>query len=222
MKPKQKFKIAVDILMTGLLFVLMAFSITGQLIHEWAGAAMFVLFIAHHILNVQWAKNLFKGKYTAVRAVQTMVDLFLLLAMLALMVSGIRLSRYVFPFLPALISAALARQLHLVASYWGFLLMSLHLGLHWGMVLGMLRKGKKSKTSVMPRILAAGIGVYGIWAFFHHQIWMYLFSIAEFAFFDYERPTILFFADHAAMMGLFILLAYGASKLLRKKRGGQK
>lgn len=49
--------------------------------------------------------------------------------------SGIRLSRYVFIFLPGLGSAATARRLHMLASYWGLLLMSFHLGLNWGMVL---------------------------------------------------------------------------------------
>ena len=35
---------------------------------------------------------------------------------------------------------AFARRLHILGSYWGFLLMSLHLGLHWNAVLGMVKK----------------------------------------------------------------------------------
>lgn len=33
-----------------------------------------------------------------------------------------------------------ARRLHILGAYWGFLLMSRHLGLHWNMIIGMLRK----------------------------------------------------------------------------------
>lgn len=45
--------------------------------------------------------------------------------------SGIVLSRHVFAFLPLKGGMALARRMHILGSYWSFLLMSLHLGLHW-------------------------------------------------------------------------------------------
>lgn len=101
---------------------------------------MFVLFIAHQILNFRWYKSLFKGKYTPMRIFQVIVDMLTLLSMLAMMYSGIVLSRYVFAFLPINGGMALARKLHMLGSYWGFLLMSLHLGLHWNMVLGVIKR----------------------------------------------------------------------------------
>lgn len=221
MKLKQKCKISLDISMTLLLFVLMAYQITGQFAHEWAGAAMLICFIAHHILNAQWARNLLKGKYNGFRIFQSAIDLLLLADMLALMVSGIQLSRYVFAFIPGFGSIATARRLHMLASYWGFVLMSVHLGLHWGLVTGMLHRASGGKPSPVKTAAAWGVagslGAYGAYAFWHHQIWMYLFLRTEFVFFDYSQPAVLFFVDHLAMMGLFILLTYGAVKLLRRK-----
>ncbi|RKJ43614.1 hypothetical protein D7X98_15410 [bacterium 1XD8-76] len=35
---------------------------------------------------------------------------------------------------------ALARRLHILGSHWGFLLMSVHFGLHWNMVIRMAQK----------------------------------------------------------------------------------
>ena len=35
---------------------------------------------------------------------------------------------------------ALARSVHIAASFWSFVLMGAHLGLHWGMVLAQVRK----------------------------------------------------------------------------------
>lgn len=222
MRAKQKCKIMIDIVMSVLLLVLMAYPITGQFAHEWVGAAMFVLFIAHHALNAHWAGNLRKGKYNAFRMLQTAIDLLLLVDMLALMVSGIQLSRYVFSFLPVFGSAALARRAHLLASYWGFVLMSLHLGLHWGMVTGMIRKMTGRKNSRAGSAVAWGIaeiiGVYGAYAVWRHQIWMYLFLRSEFLFFDPAQPTVLFFLNHLAIMGLFVLLTYGVVCLLRQKK----
>ena len=58
MSKSMRLKIAVDMGMTVLLFVLMAYQLTGDFAHEWAGAAMFILFIAHHILNRRWAASL--------------------------------------------------------------------------------------------------------------------------------------------------------------------
>lgn len=153
MKPKQKGKLAVDFLMTILLVVLMGYPVTGQPIHEWVGAGMLLLFIAHHMLNRHWFKTLGKGQYNSLRVLQTAVDVLLLADMLALMFSGIRLSRYVFTFLPGLGSAATARRLHMLASYWGLVLMGLHLGLHWGVMAALLRRrlgGRRSCCSGAP------------------------------------------------------------------------
>ena len=59
---------------------------------------MFVLFIFHHLLNRNWYSNLFRGKYTPLRILQTAADVLLLAAMIGLMVSGIILSRVVIRF----------------------------------------------------------------------------------------------------------------------------
>lgn len=70
----------------------------------------------------------------------------------------------------------------------------------------------------MPYLGVLRLGVYGGWAFLHHQIWMYLFLVTEFAFYDDRRSAVLFVLDHIAMMGLFILTAYVLSQLLRRKQ----
>ena len=139
MKPKAKVKIAVDVLMTlGMLF-LMGYQFWGDVAHEWAGAGMFVLFILHHALNGGWYRSLFRGKYTPFRVFQIVVDALVLLDMLGLMVSGVILSNHVCAFLPIQGGMSFARTLHMLASFWGFLLMALHLGLHWNVFLGMAR-----------------------------------------------------------------------------------
>lgn len=56
-----------DLLMTVALILLMAYFFTGQEIHEWLGAGMLVVFLAHHILNRKWLRALNRGKYTPCR-----------------------------------------------------------------------------------------------------------------------------------------------------------
>ena len=157
----------VDILMTAALLFLMGYQFWGDAAHEWAGAVMFVLFILHHILNRGWYRALPKGRYSPARVFQFVINLLLLLVMMGQMVSGIILSRCVFSFLPISGGMSFARLLHMAAAYWGFVLMALHLGLHWNMVSGRLGKVLGHSRSSRWRTIAgrtAGIvlAVYGL------------------------------------------------------------
>ena len=51
MNTKMIFKICVDFAMTVILVLLMAFEMIGRSMHEWLGAAMFLLFMIHHYLQ---------------------------------------------------------------------------------------------------------------------------------------------------------------------------
>ena len=77
-----------------LLPLLMAYSLLGETAHEWLGIMMSALFILHHILNRKWYGGLCKGRYSAVRILGAVTDLFLLADMIALPVSGVRSCRY--------------------------------------------------------------------------------------------------------------------------------
>ncbi len=80
-----KLKKAVDVMMTAALLFLMGYQFWGGKAHEWAGAGIFVLFAAHHILNWRWYRNLFRGKYSPMRIFQAGVDVLTFLSMVVLM-----------------------------------------------------------------------------------------------------------------------------------------
>ena len=207
----------------GMLF-LMGYHLWGDTAHEWVGAGLFLLFILHHILNWRWWTGLFRGKYTAVRILQITINLLTLAAMLGLMVSGVILSSKVFAFLQIRGHMAFARRLHMAASYWGFLLMTAHLGLHWGMLLGMVQKAGKTKlpgrpTSHWLTLLGVLVAAYGVAAMVKRDLATYLFLRAEFVFLDFSESKLLFYLDYLAIMGTFIFLSHFAAKLLRKRRG---
>ncbi len=175
MKPKMMLKIGIDLAMAVLLLCQMAYMLIGEIEHEWTGTAMFVFFILHHVLNWRWYVNLTKGRYTIARIFQVFVDFLILFCMLSLMISGIIMSREVFSWLPIDGSMAFARILHMLASYWGFILMSIHLGLHWGIVTGILRRlggiAKKSQGRVYSlRVFAMLICTCGIYVFVKNNI----------------------------------------------------
>lgn len=224
MKPKAVFKIAADILMTlGLLF-LMGYQFWGDAAHEWAGAAMFLLFIAHHILNANWYKSMLRGKYSSFRIFQLIVDLLVFLAMIGLMVSGIMLSRHVFAFLDIHGGMSFARLLHMAASHWGFVLMALHLGMHWGMFMGLVKKALHLKPlsrmrKIMLPVIGFGIAIYGLIVFVRRDLLTYMLLRTQFVFLDFGESILFFYMEYVAMMGTFIFLAYYISMLLRKFSG---
>ena len=221
MKPKAVIKLVVDAVMTLALLFLMGYHFWGEILHEWVGAGILLFFTAHHILNGHWCTTLFKGKYNVMRTLTLCIDLRVLFAMLAQLYSGIVMSRYVFDFLPAIGGMSLARRLHILGAYWGFLLMSLHLGLHWNMILGMSRKaaGIKNKAksrNIIAFIVGLAIAGYGIWVFISRDFLTYLFLKNEFVFLDYSESKILFYIDYVALMGFCIFIAHYSTKLIRK------
>ena len=217
MRPKQIIKIMTDILMTVILLLLMAYSLVGEAAHEWLGIGMFVLFILHHILNRRWSQNLLNGKYTPYRILQTALVFLLLISMLGSMVSGIILSHHALTFLHISRGQSWARTVHMLCGYWGFVLMSLHLGLHWNTMLAMA--GKMVKKSSVPRTWAlriAGcmIAAYGAYAFAQRGLGRYMTLRDQFVFFDFSEPLILFLLDYVAIMGLFVFIGHYLAKVM--------
>lgn len=219
---KKKAQMLVDILMTVLLFVVMGIHLTGQFWHEVTGTTLFVLFTTHHILNRKWIRSVAKGKYNAYRVMQTTINILLSVGILLLMLSGMAMSGYLFTWLPMPIGAATARQIHLIVSYAVYLVMSMHIGMHFAlMIAGM---GRRIKAMPKPwggiltgflRVLGAGIAVYGLIALLQRRFFSYIFGKAAFAYFDNTESVLTFFLDYAAIMGFCIFVTHYVAAFLR-------
>ena len=206
-----RLKRVVDLLMTVLLLLLMALQVTGKTAHEWLGMGMFVLFLIHQWLNRGWYRALFRGRYGLVRSLWTAVNALLLVAFLVTVESRMMMSRHALAFLDIRSGTYWARLAHLSGSWWSFILMSLHLGLHWGMIAGRLPGGWKGVGLNVLAALAAGCGLH---LFLIRDISSYLFLTTQFAFLDYDKAAALVLAENLAMMSFWVLLAYQGYKAL--------
>ena len=151
----------------------------------------------------------------------------MIVSVIASAVSGIVLSQHLYRFLQISKGASIARSVHLVCAYLNYILMSLHLGLHWNTMIAAMRKDRKEETSAgrwIPKLLAAGVAGYGIYAFFRRQIREYLFLRTHFVFFDDSEPLIFFFIDYLAIMGLFVFIGHYLAGWLKRldKKGHSK
>lgn len=220
MKFKRFFKIVIDAAMTVLFLILMAYHVTENKQHEWLGVALFVLFIIHHILNAKWYASLFKGKYSAVRILMMSVNFPLFVSMVGMMVSGIIISSEVFDFLN-IRAGMLGHRLHMLSVSWGFPLMAMHIGLHWGAMLNALIKKlpfKSRPAAIVMRVIVILTSAYGAYAFVVRQFPDRMFLRVHFVFFDFEEPAIFFFLDYFCVLILFASISYYLSKLAKPRK----
>lgn len=200
MNKKIIFKMFIDLFMTIFLLLLMSYQTTGEKNHERLGAGMGLLFIIHIILNRLWYKNLFKGKYTNFRIIQTIINFLILFLMIGSLISGIAMSRYVFKTIDLNISSYFARLVHMITVYWSFILLSIHLGMHLGMIKGLLNKLKNSKVLIILKNIFYFISLYGVYAFIKLNLFSYMILKNQFVFFNFEQTFISVLFDYFSIM----------------------
>ena len=184
--------------MTVSLLFLMAYQVTGEVLHEWIGVGMTVLVIVHQILNRKWYGAVFKGKYNPYRTVTTAVNVLLLLSFFMTAFSGMSMSSHAVPFLYGMAPVSFARKMHLVMSHWSFVLMGIHLGLHIPVMTARMKT--EGKTGTVIAALFCCIAGTGLFLFLRSDWADYMFFRAAFAFLDYEKAGALVFLENLLML----------------------
>lgn len=216
-KHSKTIKMIADACMTVLLLCLTAYQVTGELLHEWFGIGMTVLLILHHILNRRWYAALFRGRYNVYRIVMTAINTLLLLSVALTALCGMSMSAHAVPFLYGMLPVSFARQFHLALSYWSFVLMGVHLGLH---IPTMTARWNRVLRAILSILCTAVAGI-GAWLTFKNGITDYMFFRSPFAFFDYDRSAVLVFAENLAILTAFAVFGACVAALI-KAIGGRR
>ena len=199
--------IIVDAAMISLLLPVMAYQITGNFLHEWMGVILFFFFTIHHILNWNGYRTILKGRYTAARNILTVIGLLLILSVLGLMISGVMISHSLFGFLN-LGTDDIWVKIHIASAAWGYVLMSVHIGLHFGKIQQMF------KRAVSKAFLNKSI--YGVGAFLFRKIGLKMAFLMGYSVYIYDEPKILLFLDYFSIMILFVNVSYICMKRVKK------
>jgi len=212
-------RIIIDLAIIILLLCAYAYRIIGDTAHEWVGVSVFVLLIAHNVINYRWYKNIGKGTYTIQRVIMTTINALLALTMSTLVITGLVQSRSILSFLN-LTGGMVLRQIHTTAAYWGLPLIGVHIGLHWGMFTRFI--GNHRLIIYIMRILAFLFAAFGVWSSFDRDMFSKLFLGFSFDYWSTERPIILFFAETISIIGIYVFTVYHLMKLIAWLKTGNK
>ena len=174
--------------MTLLLLFVMAYEVTGDVLHEWFGIIALVLAIFHMVLNRKWFSTIFKGRYTGLRILTAVIDISVIASFLLCAFCGMSMSAHAVPFMYGLMPLSFTTRMHLAMSYWAFVFVGLHLGLHLRLLF----------------IAVVSAGIYGLFLFATGPYPNYLTFRSHFAFLDYDIPKVLAILKNLSMMLAFV------------------
>ncbi len=213
----KKIRIIIDVVMYIFFIVLMGHHITGNLIHEILGTGIIILFIIHNLLNIKFYKTVFKGKYNLRRMLLTIIDALLLLSMIGIIVSSMIISNDVFAFFN-IQTTSFGLKLHMISTSWGFMVMSIHLGLHLNSLINKInKKMKRSTFEYLYYLVFYMFLVYGVYSLIKLNILSDMFLLNPFKAYVFDEKQVVFYL-HVISSSLSISLTIYLLNKIRKEK----
>lgn len=146
--------------------------VLGMALHEIIGIAIGGVVLIHCGLNFRWIKaitlKLFSKDIKLRTRIVYILDVALLIDILAIIISGLSISRVVCPWL-RLSWLPNLKGVHMFASYLILMIIGIHLGLHWKWVMNTFKNIFNIKESMVltyiARVLVIMILAFGIYSF---------------------------------------------------------
>ncbi len=214
-------RLTLDFIAATLLVIALAYDWLDNLSHEVIGTAMFLLIIAHNIFNRRWYGAIPRMRRDARSTTNLAVTVLLAATMIALLVTSLMISRSVFSVLPPS-GGFTTRQIHALAGYWGLIIVSVHVGLRWSLIMATMGKlaGFSTRNPLRTaalRVIATTIAAYGLYSWRAIELWSKLTATVTMGFLDFEFAALPFFIHLASIAGLCVLAAHYASNIIRRR-----
>jgi len=213
-------RLVLDFAMLALIIAEFGYPILGNTQHEILGFILLGLFVQHLGWNGQWFLQAVKLPVSPLRLCTLAINYLLTAALLLMLLGGLANSHLLLNLFRQK-NSLLPRLLHTTAAYWFLLLMALHLGWHWKMIMAQL--GKREGSPLPPtrhvlcrRLLVAAIALGGIQSFVALDMAGRLLAWYSFDFWDPSSPAVLFFFRYLALTGLFAVCAFTLQRFVRR------
>lgn len=213
-------RLALDFTAAGLLLAALAYWWLDNTAHELIGTGMFLLVLVHNVFNRRWYGRLSKEARQPRGLITIGLNATLVVIMLALLITSVMISRSVFGFLP-IDPDRWVRELHLLAAYWAVVIVGIHVGLNWWIVMNMVRSGlgitgQNTVRTVVLRGVAICAAAFGLLSSFEMTLGSKLIGEITLDMWDFNSQTPRFFLNFASIMALYAVLAHYAMKLVRR------
>lgn len=222
MNPVFLLRLVLDGLAAGLLLFTFSYFWQGNAAHELAGIGMFMLLVVHGVFHRRWFAARPKGPRERRGKFNIAVTFGLLAGMLALLGTSLVISETLFAGL-RLDDDFTARQIHAGIAYWLLVIVAVHLGLRWPLLMGVARKlfgiaeASAARTAVL-RLIAVGIALQGVRSVLALNLRARLLFQVSLDWWNFEASVAGFFGHCLAIAGLCIFLTYYTLQWLQHRQ----
>ncbi|MBY3233399.1 DUF4405 domain-containing protein [Rhizobium laguerreae] len=215
-------RLLLDFVAVGLIIACLAYWWLDNLSHEVFGTALFALVIGHNVFNRRWYGNVRTGRRDATRILNIFTIICLAIAMLVMLSTSLLISRDLFSFL-ALDGAFAVREIHMFAGYWTLLIIAIHLGTRWMVVMNTIRStlGLSSPSAARTmalRATAMAIAIWGVRSSLEMAFGSKLTLTYSLDMWDFNESMLGFFINYASIVGLYAALAHYVLSFISKGR----
>ena len=138
-------RIGLDCVLIAICATLFSKNVISLMYHEMVGLVLLILFVVHVVFNRKWVSRVFSGKVKTGRSKVTLVvNALLILSWICVMVTGVLVSKKLFPF-----QISSLNPLHFFSAALALVMTGIHFGLHWNYFWGWM--GKRIR---IPKVVA--------------------------------------------------------------------
>ncbi|HAU31241.1 MAG: Uncharacterized protein XD84_0358 [Desulfotomaculum sp. 46_80] len=163
---RSRVNLLLDIVLLLVFLVIYEQKATGNIVHEWLGAAIVVILVTHILLHWQWAVNTtrrFFQKIGAEPRINYILNAAIFINFTTILFSGLMMSKVLLPIIGLRSSVSpFWKFLHSASTDIILLLVAIHIGLHWNWIINNLKRlltpveGHEANTSA-PKLLGKGL-----------------------------------------------------------------
>ncbi|KRB61537.1 hypothetical protein ASE04_22050 [Rhizobium sp. Root708] len=217
-------RLLLDFAGLALVVLCLAYWWLGNLSHELFGTALFGLVIVHNVFNRLWYPNVARNLGDGPRLLNGATIACLATAMTIMLVTSVLISRDLFPFL-SLDGAFAVREIHMFAAYWLLMILALHLGTRWAVVMNVFRsvfgmEGPNVFRSAALRLLTFAAAAWGVHSTVEMGFGSKLMLTYTLDMWDFNESAFGFFLNYGSIVCLYAALTHYVMSMLRRRKSG--
>jgi len=215
-------RLILDFASLALVLLCLAYWWLGNLWHELFGTALFALVIVHNVFNRRWYSNVARNLADGSRLLNAVTIACLATTMAVMLVSSVLISRDLFPFM-SLDGGFAVREIHMFAAYWLLMILALHLGTRWTVVMNVFRgafgiERPNILRSATLRLFTFAAAAWGI----HNTIEMGFGSKLMLTYtldmWDFNESALGFFLNYGSIVCLYAAVTHYVLSMMRRRK----